>query len=180
MYPIIDYASDLLRRQPQAPRSVSLRTVARAVLTGVDCGIYAVFGVLSAAFGALLAIQPGVLVVGLIFLVPGLLLLSVVIWRIWRVYQDLKMGSLITGTVTRAEVGPARWYGTLWGDMMNGTAASGVYRADETGEIGEYYLQQWWATELQQGARLSFIEHHGRPALFVPANQTAGRRSAIA
>jgi hypothetical protein len=53
------------------------------------------------------------------------------------------------------------------GSRMNPIAAIGVYRLP-TGEMGRYYMQQWWATRLTRGARIWVVRLNGRAVLFAP------------
>jgi len=152
--------------------------VVRAVLGGFDCAIYAGGAVVGIAFG--LAIIAHVLPssrgsadgpTGAFILGLGLLSLLLPTYRIWQVDGALKNGDAQLAEVVEAEVSRARFYGTPWGEAMgtrmNPIAATGAYRLP-TGEMGRYYLQQWWATRLTPGARIWVLRRKDRVVLFAP------------
>ena len=70
--------------------------------------------------------------------------------------------------VVQNTVGPARIYGTPWGDLSSGIAASGDYRNPTTGAIHGYYMQQRWATRLKPGAGMWVLRIHDRDVLYAP------------
>ncbi len=177
-YPLPVFVSETLTARPAPPRKVALIAVLRAVLGGFDCAIYAGGAVVGIAFG--LAIMAHLLPsskssadgpTGAFILGLGLLSLLLPIYRIWQVHGALENGDAQLAEIVEAEVGRARFYGTPWGEAMgsrmNPIAAIGVYRLP-TGEMGRYYMQQWWATRLTRGARIWVVRLNGRAALFAP------------
>ena len=177
-YPLPAFVSTTLNAQPSPPRQVPLFSVVRAVLGGFDCAIYAAAAVVGIAFGlAIIANllprgnEPGGGPAGALILGLGLLSLLLPVYRIWRVNSALKQGDAQLAEVVEAAVSRARIFGTPWGEAMgtrmNPIAATGVYRLP-TGEMGRYYMQQWWATKLTPGARIWVLRLNGRPVLFAP------------
>ena len=177
-YPLPAFVSRVVTAQPSPPRQVPLFSVVRAVLSGFDCAIYAGGAVVAIAFGvaAVANLLPsgsargggpaGVFILGL-----GLLALLLPVYRVWQVDGALKNGDAQLAEVVEAKVSRARFYGTPWGEAMgtrmNPIAATGAYRLP-TGEMGRYYLQQWWATRLTPGARIWVLRRKDRVVLFAP------------
>lgn len=105
----------------------------------------------------------------------GLLCALLPSFRIWQVGRALGEGDAHLADVVEAHVGPARIYGTPWGEplatRMRPIAAIGTYRLTDKGETGRYYMQQWWATELQPGARIWVLRRGGRDVLYAPVTR---------
>ena len=183
-YPLPHFVSRTLAEQPLAPRQVPIGVVDQAVLRGVDCGIYAVGALVLIGFGLAVAahalpsgstasdVPGGLGIVGL-----GLLCAVLPSFRVWQVARALREGDAHVADVIEAEVGPARIYGTPWGEPMGNRmrpiAATGSYRLTDTSESGRYYMQQWWATTLQTGARIWVLRRGGRDVLFAPVSLQA-------
>ena len=181
-FPLPGFVAAVLVRQPAAAREVPVGSVAWVVVRGADCSIYAGVGILFAILG-LVAIArdsglsgPGVRqsTLGAGLVAVGLLCLALVSFRIWRVTAFLRNGEAQVAEVTDADVGPARIYGTPWGEplMVGGRmpiAARGMYRMIDTGDTGAYYLQQRWALNLQPGDRIWVLRSHGRDVLYAPS-----------
>lgn len=179
-YPLPLFVSRTLANQPIPPRQVSIRLLVWAVLSGVDCAIYAIGSLVLIGVGLAVAAHAlpsssrsshalGLAIVGL-----GLLCGLLPSFRVWQVARALREGDAHVADVTEAGVGSARLYGTPWGEPM-GTrtrpiAAMGPYRISDTGESSRYYMQQWWATKLQPGARIWVLRHGGRDVLYGPVN----------
>ncbi len=180
-YPLPLLVSRTLAKQHIAPRRVSFRLLVQAVLSGVDCSIYASGSLVLIGFGLAVAAHalpsgsrssdvPG----GLAIFGFGLLCGLLPSFRVRQVARALREGDAHLADVIEAEVGTARIYGTPWGEPM-GTrtrpiAATGTYRLTDTGENGRYYMQQWWATRLQPGARIWVLRRLGRDVLYAPVN----------
>jgi len=180
-YPLPLFVSRTLANQPIAPRQIPIRLVVRAVLSGMDCAIYAIGSLVLLGFGLAVAAHalpssssssdvPG----GLAIVGVGVLCALLPSFRVWQVARALREGDAHVADVIEAGVGPARIYGTPWGEPM-GTrtrpiAASGTYRITDTGESRRYYMQQWWATTLQPGARIWVLRRGGRDVLYAPVN----------
>lgn len=180
-YPLPLFVSRTLANQPIAPRQVPVRLLLQAVLSGVDCAIYAIGSLVLIGAGLVVAAHavpsssrssdvPG----GLAILGLGLLCGLLPSFRVWQVARALREGDAHVADVIEAEVGSARIYGTPWGEPM-GTrtrpiAAMGTYRLTDTGEGSRYYMQQWWATRLQPGARIWVLRRGGRDVLYAPVN----------
>jgi len=180
-YPLPLFVSQTLANQPIAPRQVPIRLVVRAVLSGVDCTIYAIGSLVLIGFGLAVAAHalpsrssssdvPG----GLVIVGVGVLCALLPSFRVWQVARALREGDAHVADIAEAAVRPARLYGTPWGEPM-GTrtrpiAASGTYRITDTGESHPYYMQQRWATTLQPGARIWVLRRGGRDVLYAPVN----------
>jgi hypothetical protein len=111
---------------------------------------------------------------GLVIVGLGILCALLPSFRIWQVVRALREGDAHVAVIVEAGIGPARIYGTPWGEPM-GTrtrpiAARGTYRLSDTGESGPYYMQQWWATKLLPGARIWVLRRSGRDVLYAPTN----------
>ena len=180
-YPLPGFVSRTLSNQPIAPRHVPVQSLLQAVLTGVDCAIYSIGSLVLIGAGLAVAAHalasssrssdvPG----GLAILGLGLLCGLLPSFRVWQVASALREGDAHVADVIEAGVGSARIYGTPWGEPM-GTrmrpiAAIGTYRLTDTGESSRYYMQQWWATRLQPGARIWVLRRGGRDVLYAPVN----------
>ena len=176
-YELPIFVSRILAEQPAAPRRVPMLAVARAVLAGADCAIYAAGG--AALIGLAVLVQlsaagppaPNARV-ALVILGFGVLFGLLAAFRIWQVYLLVRFGDGQVVNVVQAEVGRARLSGSPWGEpMMSGgmpIAALGTYRFAASGETGHYYMQQWWAAALRPGQRLWVIRHRGRDVLYAP------------
>ena len=177
-YPLPTFVARTLAEQPSPPRRVPFMQVVGAVLTGVDCAIYGVASLVLIVFGLSVTshlwpstspsfdTQAGVVIAGL-----GLLSGLLVAIRIWQVDQTLRFGDAQIGEVVDAQVGPARIYGTPWGEPM-GTrlqpmGARGTYRLT-TEETRRYYMQQQWAVALRPGDRVWVLRRNGRDILYAP------------
>ena len=177
-YPLPTFVARTLAEQPSPPRRVPFMQVVGAVLTGVDCAIYGVASLVLIVFGLSVTshlwpstspsfdTQAGVVIAGL-----GLLSGLLVAFRIWQVDQTLRFGDAQIGEVVDAQVGPARIYGTPWGEPM-GTrlqpmGARGTYRLT-TEETRRYYMQQQWAVALRPGDRVWVLRRNGRDILYAP------------
>ena len=180
-YPLPLLVSRTLTNQPIAPRQVPIRLVVQAVLGGVDCAIYAIGALVLIGFGLAIAahalpsgarssdVPGGLAIVGL-----GVLCTLLPSFRVWQVVRALREGDAHVADIVEAAIGPARIYGTPWGEPM-GTrtrpiAAMGTYRLTDTSESSRYYMQQWWATKLQSGARIWVLRRGGRDILYAPVN----------
>jgi len=180
-YPLPLLVSRTLAKQPIAPRRVSFRLLVQAVLSGVDCSIYAIGSLVLIGFGLAVAAhalpsgsRSSDVLGGLAIFGFGLLCGLLPSFRVWQAARALREGDAHLADVIEAEVGTARIYGTPWGEPM-GTrtrpiAATGTYRLTDTGENGRYYMQQWWATRLQPGARIWVLRRLGRDVLYAPVN----------
>ena len=180
-YPLPRFVSRTLADHPIAPRQVPVRLLVQAVLSGVDCAIYAIGSLVLIGVGLAIAAHalpsgsrssdvPG----GLAILGLGLLCGLLPSFRVWQVARALREGDAHVADVIEAGVGSARIYGTPWGEPM-GTrtrpiAAMGTYRLTDTGESSPYYMQQWWATKLQPGARIWVLRRGGRDVLYAPVS----------
>ena len=180
-YPLPLFVSRTLANQPIAPRQIPIRLVVRAVLSGMDCAIYAIGSLVLIGFGLAVAAHvlpssssssdvPG----GLAIVGVGVLCALLPSFRVWQVARALREGDAHLADVIEAGVGPARIYGTPWGESM-GTrtrpiAAMGTYRLTDTGESSRYYMQQWWATTVQPGARIWVLRRGGRDVLYAAVN----------
>jgi hypothetical protein len=178
-YPLPAFVSRTLADQPSPPRQVPLKFVVRAVLGGLDCAIYLGAALFLIAVGLAVIAHalpsanpstdvPGGLVLAGLGVPSGLL----AVFRIWQVTSVLRSGDAQMGEIVEAEVGPARIYGTPWGEPM-GTrmqpiAARGTYRVISTGATGRYYMQQLWALSLQPGTAIWVLRRRGRDVLFAP------------
>jgi hypothetical protein len=179
-YPLPLFVSKTLADQPTPPRQVATLGLIRAVLGGTDCAIYAGAAVVLIAFGlaasshALPSSNPSSDVnVGLVVAGIGILCALLPAFRIWRVANALKSGHGELAEVVDAQVGQARIYGTPWGDPMLGVsrlpiAARGTYRLERTGEAGQYYMQQRWATALRSGTRIWVLRMNQRDIVYAP------------
>ena len=94
------------------------------------------------------------------------------VFRIWQVASVLRSGDAQVAEIVEAEAGPARIYGTPWGEpmgtRMQPSAARGSYRVISTGETCRYYMQQKWALALQPGMRIWVLRRNGRDVLYAP------------
>jgi hypothetical protein len=179
-YPLTTFVASTLAQQTDPPRSVSLTSIARAVLAGADCMIYAGSGVVFLGLGAALMIThtgaSGIQVrpsaVGAVLPLVGILCLALAVFRIWRVAFALRQGDAHMAEISSAEVSSARLYGTPWGEPMmvmgRPIAARGEYRVTDTGETGRYYMQQNWALSLRPGDKLWVVRKGGRDVLYAP------------
>jgi hypothetical protein len=138
--------------------------------------MYAGGAVFLIAFGLSARVWPGTSTAGirggLVFAGLGVLISLVAVFRIWQVARALRRGDAYVAEVVDAQVGPARIYGTPWGEPM-GTrtrplAATGTYRLITSGEAGRYYMHQRWATALKTGARIWVLRYNGRDVLYAP------------
>jgi hypothetical protein len=178
-YPLPQFVSRTLADQPLPPRRVPFPAVVQAVVGGADCAIYAIGALVLLVIGAAVTAHalpsssrgsdvPG----GLVIIVVGLVCALLPSFRVWQVERALRDGDALIADIIQAGVGPARIYGTPWGEPM-GTrmqpiVATGRYRLIGTGETGRYYMQQTWATALQPGARIWVLRHSGRDILYAP------------
>jgi hypothetical protein len=158
-----------------------MQSVVRAVVSGLDCAIYVGAALVLIAFGVAIMAHalpsanpstdvPGGLVIAGLGAASGLL----AVFRIWQVESVLQRGDALMAEVVDAAVGPARIYGTPWGEPM-GTrmqpiAARGSYRVDGTGETGRYYMQQSWALALQPGTQIWVLRRNGHDILYAPVD----------
>jgi hypothetical protein len=175
------FISKTLASQPAAPRTVSIVSVAGAVLAGVDCIIYVVSGAFLVAIGwqALTPASPAPSWVGITLLCAGAALLLLVGYRIWQVRRDLQSGEAQLAEVTQSEAGVARLWGTPWGDLVGSKysappAAKGTYRLTSRPETGHYYMQQRWALALFPGDTIWVLRVGGRDVLYAPASSGPG------
>src|SRR5258708_1266375 len=180
-YPLPAFVSRVVTAQPSPPRQVPLFSVVRAVLSGFDCAIYAGGAVVAIAFGvaAVANLLPsgsarGGGPAGGVILGLGLPALVLPGYRLSPVHGGPKNGDAQPADAAEGgegEVGGGLFYGTPWGEAMgtrmNPIAATGAYRLP-TGEMGRYYLQQWWATRLTPGARIWVLRRKDRVVLFAP------------
>lgn len=177
-YDLQSFIAETLSTQPSPPRQVPILSVARAVLGGADCAIYAGCGVLFIALGlsfvtGVVPIEPawsavwgGLIVVGL-----GVVSTLVAVFRIWQVERALQIGDAQAAEVIQAEVGRPRPTGSLWGDPM-ATAVKGSYQLTGSREAGHYYMQQMWALGLRPGATIWVVRVNGRDVLYAPMRAT--------
>jgi len=155
--------------------------VAGAVLGGIDCAIYAGGSLILIAFGLAVATHavpsaspPSDVPTGLVLVGLGVLCGLPAALRIWWVDSALRSGDANIAEVIEAEVGPARIYGTPWGEpmMRRGLpiAARGTYQMTDNGEIGRYYMQQLWAARLRPGDRIWVLRRAGAGVLYAPVS----------
>jgi hypothetical protein len=138
----------------------------------MDCAIYSVGAVVFLSVGALFIIaEPQAAVLGLLSLAAGVISGSLVAVRVVSVYRVLRIGEAVEAEIMRSEVGRVRLTGTLWGDLINGTAVRGSYRIPGVESVADYYLQERWARSLRPGMKIWVISLHGRPVLFAPGVQ---------
>ena len=178
-YRLPAFLSTTLAGQRRPPRGIPLGDVARAVLAGADCAIYAGGFVVLIVLSVLVQLWPSTPSasdgrVALVIQGIGVLFGLLASFRIWQVYGALRFGEAQAAEVVEARVGRARMYGTPWGEPMMSRgmpiAALGTYRLTDTGETGHYYMQQWWATALRPGQRIWVLRRNGRDVLYAPVN----------
>jgi hypothetical protein len=177
------FIAGTLASQPSPPRSVTILTVARAVLAGLDGATYAVAGVFLSVIGLAVITgtpqrlgQPDNLVrpifenswFGVGCLAAGVICLLLIGFRIWQVHQALRIGQAQVAEITEAQTGRARLTGTPWGDLIWGNAARGNYQVQGATEAGHHYMQQRWALSLRTGDRIWILRLDGRDVLYAP------------
>ena len=168
-YPLAEFVAATVSRQPLPIRSIAMWPFLVALLRGLDCAIYSISALLFLALGAFSIIaQPGATVLGLLSLAAGVLSGSLVIVRYVHVRRALRTGAAVEAEIVRSGVGRVRLTGTLWGDLINGTAVRGSYKVGEVDSVGEYYLQERWARSLKPGMKIWVISVDGRPAFLAP------------
>jgi len=171
-YRLPGFVTEILSTQPDAPRQVTIQSVARAVLGGFDCAIYAVFGVYATFNSIVLLIYtsgPGT-PIGYVSLAAGLASLGLVLYRITDVWNVLRRGDALVVEITQSEIGRGRPYGTPWGDIATPRAAEGDYEEVRSRAPGHFYMQQRWALELTAGMRMWVLRSNGRDMIFAPVS----------
>ena len=149
-----------------------MRSVLRAVLGGLDCAIYSAGALAFLIFGVVFIVaEPSVTALGSLSLAAGVGSGSLVALRITSVYRALRMGEAVEAEIMRSDVGLMRLQGTLWGDLINGTAVRGSYRIPGMEPVVDYYLQERWARSLRPGMKIWVISVKGRPVLLAPSVQ---------
>ena len=168
-YPLAGFAAATVSRQPLPIRSIAMWPFLVALLTGLDCAIYSISALLFLALGAYSVIaQTGAIVLGWLSMAAGVLSGSLVIGRYAHVRRALQRGGAVEAEIVRSAVGRVRLTGTLWGDLINGTAVRGSYKVNGVDSVGDYYLQERWARSLKPGTRIWVISVDGRPAFLAP------------
>ena len=171
-YPLAGFAAATVSRQPSPVRRIAMRSFLGAVLRGVDCAIYSLSAVLFLTLAALFIVaEPHAAVLGLVSLVAGVVSGSLVAVRLVSVYRALRIGKAAEAEIVRSDVGLMRFRGTLWGDLINGTAVRGSYKIVGKESVADYYLQQRWARSLRPGMRIFVISINDRPELLAPSVQ---------
>jgi hypothetical protein len=174
-YPLATFASATVSTQPSPIRRIAIRSVAGAVLRGLDCAIYSVAALVFFVFGVLFIIaEPQAVAFGLLSLAAGFVSGGLVAARIVVVYRALRLGEAVEAEIVGSAVGLVRLTGTLWGDLINGTAVRGSYRISGEESVVDYYLQERWARSLKPGMKIWVISVNGRPALLAPRVQFDG------
>jgi hypothetical protein len=171
-YPLASFVAATVSRQLSPVRRLAIRSVLSAVLGGVDCAIYSVASVMFLTLGALfLIVESQAAVLGLFSLSAGVVSGILVAVRVVSVYRALQIGDAVEVEITRSDVGLMRLTGTLWGDLINGTAVRGSYQIPGVDAVADYYLQERWARSLRPGMKIWVISVNGRPVLFAPSTQ---------
>jgi|SRR5713226_4441564 len=138
-YPLPLFVSRTLSNQPIAPRQVPIWLVVQAVLSGADCAIYAIGSLVLIGFGLAVAAHAlpsrassSDVPVGLAIVGVGVLCTLLPSFRVWQVVRALRQGDAHVADLIEAGVGPARIYGTPWGQPM-GTRTRPILRWVRTG-----------------------------------------------
>jgi hypothetical protein len=173
-YRLPRFADEILSHQPTPPREVGPISVVLVVVRGLDGGIYASSAFLLTFTGAMLLLSTSGIgtPISVVSIVIGVVCAALVTFRVIDVLRALRTGEAVMVEVVQNKVGPARIYGTPWGDLSSGSAASGDYRNPATGAIHGYYMQQRWATHLKPGARMWVFRIHDRDVLYAPVGGT--------
>jgi hypothetical protein len=168
-YPLAGFVAATVSRQPLPTRSIAMWPFLVALLRGLDCAIYSISAIVFLALGVFSIIaQPGAAVLGVVSLAAGVISGGLVTVRFVHVYRALQIGEAVEAEIVRSAVGLVRLTGTLWGDLINGTAVRGCYKIRGADPVVAYYLQQRWARSLKPGMKIWVISVNGRPAFLAP------------